>query len=514
MSLGQTDAVTTLEQALNANRERHFHATTRQQKIACRKEDRRWRRQLAAALREADFSAADARKLATWDPYDQNDKADWFDAEYMFGLTAGFDVVLGNPPYVQLQKEGGKLAWRYKDAGYTTFARTGDIYQLFCEQGCRLLTPQRGLLSYITSNSWLRAQYGKSTRRYFAEQHTPLRLLEMGKDVFESTIVDTCILIARQGKSDTTGKAIDMDRLPDKSFPPAERLWGQFRPQADKPWSALSAIEQPIMDKMAAAGTPLKDWEVKINFGIKTGYNTAFIIDDATRQALVAADENSDEIIKPILRGRDIQRFQAKWAGLWLIDTHNGYGDVPAINVDDYPAIKSHLDGFYPRLKKRQDKGRTPYNLRSCAYHEDFNKEKLFWMHMSPRGRFSYSKSNTLCNQKAYIVTGNSLKYLCAILNSMLITWLVKNTAVTTGMGLTQWDKFVVERLPIPKITAAEQRSFVRLVERILRAKAADPAADTREWEAELDRLVYALYGLTAGEIAAVEGQVTGQAAR
>ncbi len=514
MSLGQTAAVTGLEQALNANRERHFHATTRQQKLACRRADQRLRRQLAAALREADFSAADARKLARWDPYDQNDKADWFDAEYMFGLTAGFDVVIGNPPYVQLQKEGGKLARRYQDAGYTTFARTGDIYQLFCEQGCRLLTPQWGLLSFITSNSWLRAQYGQSTRRYFAEQQTPLRLLEMGKDVFENTIVDTSILIARQGKSDTTGKAIDMDRLPDKSFPPAERLWGPFRPPSDRPWSALSAIEQPIMGKMAAAGTPLKDWDVSINYGIKTGYNTAFIIDDATRQALVAADEQSDEqsdkqsdeIIKPILRGRDIQRYQAQWANLWLIDTHNGYGDVPAINVDDYPAIKSHLDGFYPRLKKRQDKGRTPYNLRSCAYHEDFAKEKLIYMDMSSQGRFSYSDTEMYNNDKAYILTGHSLKYLCAVLNSTLITWMMKNTALTTGMGVTQWKKFAVERLPIPKITVAEQRPFVRLVDRILRAKAADPAADTGEWEAEIDRLVYALYGLSDEEVAAVAG--------
>ena len=183
----------------------------------------------------------------------------------------------------------------------------------------------------------------------------------------------------------------------------------------------------------------------------------------------------SAEIIKPVLRGRDIQRYQAQWAELWLIDTHNGYGDVPPINIDDYPAIKDHLNGYYERLALRQDKGRTPYNLRNCAYHAQFMKEKLFWMHMSPRGRFAYSDSEIYCNQKAFFLTGHSLKYLCAILNSTLVTWLIRNMAVTTGMGLTQWDKFVVERISIPIIAVSEQRQFVHLVESILSAKADSP---------------------------------------
>ena len=503
-----------LERQLLENRERHFHATTRRKKLEYKKKDKSLREELAKTLEGIGFPADDANKIAQWDPYDQNAKADWFDAEYMFGNRDGFDVAIGNPPYVQLQKNGGALGKRYKDAGFETFARTGDIYQLFYEKGCQLLTPSSGLLAYITSNSWLRAEYGKPLRRYFAERHTPLRLLEMGKDVFANAIVDTSVLIARSGKSDEIGKAVDMDRLPDTGthhyspLPPDESQWGELRPNGAMPWSILSPVEQSVMDKMEAVGTPLKEWDVTINYGIKTGYNDAFVIDDATRQALIAEDPKSAEIIKPILRGRDIQRYQAEWAELWLIDLHNGYGDVPAVNMDDYPAIKNHLDGFYPQLKKRQDKGRTPYNLRNCAYHEDFAKEKLFWMDMSNRGRFAYSDSEMYCNNKGFIMTGESLKYLCALLNSALITWLMKNTARTTGVGLTQWEKFAVERLPIPQIPAAKQRPFVRLVDSILEAKDADPQADTSELEAEIDRLVYGLYGLTAGEIGAVERAV------
>ena len=102
--------------------------------------------------------------------------------------------------------------------------------------------------------------------------------------------------------------------------------------------------------------------------GITTGRNEAFIIDNQTKEALVAEDPKSAEILKPALRGRDIHRYQADWVGLWLIDTHNGYEDIPAIDVDEYPAVKSHLDNFYARLERRYDKGRTPYNLRNCTY--------------------------------------------------------------------------------------------------------------------------------------------------
>ena len=128
-------------------------------------------------------------------------------------LNGGFDVVIANPPYVQLQRNSGELANLYQNVGYTTFARTGDIYQLFYERGFQLIKSEGGLLAYVTSNSWLKAEYGKTTRRYFAERHTPLYLLELGKDVFESAIVDSCVLIARAGRHDAITKAIDLARI-------------------------------------------------------------------------------------------------------------------------------------------------------------------------------------------------------------------------------------------------------------------------------------------------------------
>ena len=423
----------------------------------------------------------------------------------VFAERQGFDVAIANPPYVQLQRDGGRLANLYRGIGYVTFTRTGDIYQLFYERGCQLLRPTLGLLTYITSNSWLKAEYGKSQRRYFSQKHTPLLLLELGKDVFESAIVDSVVMMLREGGQGETFPAVDMDRVGASEIPPSPGLWGQARPEGDAPWIILSSVEWSALDRMLAKGTPLKDWDLKINRGIVTGLNKAFIIDNATRDKLIASDPKSAEIIKPVLRGRDIRRFEMNWARLWLINTHNGYADVPAICIDDYPSIKEHLDSFFPDLSNRQDKGKTPYNLRNCAFYEEFAREKLFWMDMSPIGRFAYSDTEMYCNDKGFLLTGQSLKYLCAVLNSYITTWVLRNNALTTGMGLIQWKKFVVERLPIPKVTAAKQRPFVQLVDQILEAKDADPNADTSELENEIDRLVYDLYGLTDEEKTAVE---------
>ena len=256
---------------------------------------------------------------------------------------------------------------------------------------------------------------------------------------------------------------------------------------------------------MWSVGTPLKDWSVSINSGIKTGYNKAFLIDYRTKEELLAQDPKSAEILKPVLRGRDIQRYLTPSVDHWLIDTHNGFGEASPVNVENYPAVKSHLDGHFPALENRGDKGETPYNLRDCAYYEDFAQEKLVWIELVDRGRFTYDDSGLFCANTAYILSGHSIKYLCALLNSTPTTWFMNNTALTSGMGATRWIKSFVETIPIPKVSSTKQRPFVRLVDEILEAKDTNPDVDTAELEQEIDRLVYDLYELTDEEIAAVE---------
>ncbi len=438
------------------------------------------------------------------------------------GRVGGFDIVIANPPYAQLQLAGGRLANLYRDLGYRTFAARGDIYQLFYERGCELLKANGGVLAYITSNSWLRAEYGKRLRRFFGNRHTPLRWLDLGKDVFDSAIVDSGVLLLRTGGGEGAPfPAVDMDRLQGVGFPPEEEQWGRIRPDSDAPWSILSLTEQRVMEKMRERGTPLAEWDVSINYGIKTGYNEAFIIDDATRQALVAKDPKSAEIIKRILRGRDIRRYQARWVGKWLVLAKFGSHEYLA---SDYPAVHQHLLRHEEKLRNRgqvrysrsgstnRSRGYTGQhhwleldNNPSDQYLELFAKPKLVWIELVDRGRFTYDERGLFCEATTFVMTGQGIKYLCAILNSALVHWILKRIAPTSGMGTPRWKKAYVERIPIPRISDEEQRPFVELVDRILEAKAADADTDVEEWERAIDRLVYDLYGLTADEDTAVE---------
>ena len=245
-------------------------------------------------------------------------------------------------------------------------------------------------------------------------------------------------------------------------------------------------------------------WPNAIYYGIKTGYNPAFIIDSSTRDRLAAEDPRSKEILKPILRGRDIQRYRASWAGLWLIATHNGYGDVPAVSIDEYPAVRRHLDQFYDRLEKRYDKGKTQYNLRNCAYHAEFAAPKLLWIELADRGRFAYDDTGTLAEATAFMLTGAPAKYLCGILNSQLVQWFLQHSAPTSGMGALRWKKAYLLHLPIPDADLDRRQRLISLVDRVLRAKGADSLVDTSDIETEIDQQVFRLFGLNAVEVGAI----------
>ena len=228
-------------------------------------------------------------------------------------------------------------------------------------------------------------------------------------------------------------------------------------------------------------------------------------MDQQTRDALIAEDPRSEEILKPVFRGRDIARYRANWAGLWLIDTHNGYAGVPPIDVDDYPAIKSHLDRFISSLRRRQDKGVTPYNLRNCAYHAHFSGAKLLWRDMADTGCFAYSDTMTFTNDKAFMMTGANLRFLCAILNSSAITWLVSKAGLTTGMGLTQWKKFVVETIPVVQPEPSTLAKVDDAVKNVLTMLEIGDTQAVRELDEMIDRMVVDLYGLTSREVKAMK---------
>ncbi|GBU23865.1 hypothetical protein R83H12_00484 [Fibrobacteria bacterium R8-3-H12] len=260
-------------------------------------------------------------------------------------------------------------------------------------------------------------------------------------------------------------------------------------------WVILSPIEQRIKQKIEKIGTPLKDWDIQINYGIKTGFNDAFIISGEKRKELIKEDPKSDEIIRPILRGRDIKRYGYDFADLWLINTHNGIKEkgIKPINIDDYPAIKKHLDKYYSELEKRQDKGDTPYNLRNCAYTEDFFKQKIMYSELTQGSCFFYDETGDMfILQTGYIIVGNHLHYLLATLNSKLIeTCFRKFYSIELGGTGLRWLKQYVENIPIIK----PSQKIELQIEKLLQEK---------NYQA-IDVLIYELYGLDKEEIEVIE---------
>ena len=414
--------VVNLEQELYNNREKHFHATTRQQKRDCKTEDKRLRAELASELKELGAFADDADNIAQWDIYDQNEIAEWFDPELMFGVTDGFDVVIGNPPYIQLQKDNGRLGNLYQDAGFDTFARTGDIYCLFYEKARQLLK-NKGHVCLITSNKWMRAGYGKKLRDYFVVFTQPVQLLDMGPDVFDAT-VDTNILLFQNIRLDVHAafRAVSLGADFDRQTGNISRYLidngtSMEMPDTGKPWAILSSAEMDLKRKIEAIGKPLKDWDINIYRGIITGCNEAFIIDDAKREQLIEQDPMSAEIIKPLLRGKDIKRYYARPSGFYILAT--GYDlDIPK----RYPAIYEHLETIGEQIDsgiiktkgkglfERDDQGENWWNLRACAYYSEFDKEKMVWKRIGSILRFAYSQHSVFCLDSTCIATGKNVK--------------------------------------------------------------------------------------------------------
>ena len=263
------------KEELKKIRHEHFTAKTTGRKIALRKKDGQLRNDLALLLSNSEVKPEDSMQLAKWNPYDQNEVSPFFDSEWMFNIKDGFDIVLGNPPYIQLQNNSGALAKKYENIDYKTFARTGDIYCLFYERGLELLK-EGGILCYITSNKWMRAGYGEKTRGFFAKNSNPLLLLDFaGVKIFESATVDTNILLLSKGKNE--GKTVcavtnkqNKDSVKNLSvFVRQQHTVCDF--SSSDSWVILSPIEQSIKRKIEAVGTPLKDWDINIYRGVLTG---------------------------------------------------------------------------------------------------------------------------------------------------------------------------------------------------------------------------------------------------
>ena len=463
LKLFKSEEIESIKKELHQIRHLHFSAKSTSTKHRLREKDLALRKKLIELLSdENNFASDDAKQLAEWNPYDQNDTSSFFDPEWMFGVADGFDIVIGNPPYIQLQNNGGELAKLYEGCGYSTFARTGDIYCLFYERGWQLLKKD-GHLCYITSNKWMRAGYGEKTRDFFANKTNPLLLIDFaGVKIFESATVDTNILLfSRSNNQHKTTCAITNKQNKDSVKNLSDFIQQQHTVcdfSTSDSWVILSPIEQSIKRKIEAVGTPLKDWDINIYRGVLTGCNEAFIIDSTKRKEILSncqteeERKRTDELIRPILRGRDIKRYGYVENGLFLINTHNGIkGKLPRIDINDYPAVKAHLDQYWDKISVRSDKGDTPYNLRNCAYLDLFFQPHICWKAVGRNLSFAKVDSGIFLTAPAsFISAGEYNDYLLALLCSDVSKYFIFKNSDTTGAGDIMLNIQSLIKFPIP----------------------------------------------------------------
>ena len=397
---------------------------------------------------------------------------DW-NKEFPFG---GFDVVIGNPPYVQLQTMG-EMSARYEKCGFETYNKSADIYCLFTERGYKLLK-EGGYQSFIMPNKWMLVAYGKQLRAFMAK--TGLRqILNFGDvQIFSDATTYCCIFVTSKREQTDTVKALSVNQETWSGNFDAEvekRFDCDAADFTEKEWIIIPRADNAVLKQMASAGKPLKELAITINLGIKTGCNEIFCIDTPTKERLIAEDPKSAEIIRPLLRGRDVSAYYGEWKGLWQIFTHNGVKEtgLPPIDIDNYPAVKKWLDRDYEKLRKRDDKGDTPYNLRNCVYIDDFDKPKIVYPEITKFFPFNFDTEGFVCINTAFIITANdesvSLPYLLAVLNSRFAKlWITFNCPELMG-NTRKINKVYFENFPIPAASPDETAALAALAEERVR---------------------------------------------
>ena len=504
-SLFEQDVIE-LQEKLRKVRHEHFMAKTVYQKTKLRDQDKQLREELVELLKSDNVIASEnAYQMAQWNPYDQNGKSPFFDPKWMFGIDNGFDLVIGNPPYIQLQAEKGRLARMYAQCRYETFNRTGDIYCLFYERGNQLLK-KGGALCYITSNKWMRANYGVELRNYLTTKTNPKQLIDFREThVFESATVMTNILLFQNNnyQKEVVSTQIKEDfKDPGTLLEYVEGHHMICKFEGHDSWAIISDLIRNLKRKVELKGTLLEDWDIEINYGIKTGYNKAFVISSETRDEILNHCTNKEEqirtedLIRPVLRGKDVRKYGSNWANskMYLINTHNGLrGKTKRIDVDNYPAVKMFLDTHYSKLAKRVDKGDTPYNLRNCAYIEEFNKPRIIYPEITKYMPFYYVEGIVYATNTCYILSGKHISYLTAFLNSSLFKFCFKETFTVLFGGARRMLKFHFEKLPILEVDDATDTEFHELVLDIQNEYSNEKAK-------AIDQRIFDLYGLTQEE--------------
>ena len=465
---------------------------------------------------------AEANRIADWDAYDQNAVADFFEPEWMFNVKEGFDIAIGNPPYIRHEKimHLKPALQKYFDHFFTS---TADISVYFYKCAAELLC-EGGFLTYICTNKFLRSDYGENLRQFLTTEMSPQVLLDLGNVPVFKAAVDTCITLMKRDipkdnhslRAATLREASDNfiigDMFEKQSFPV------ELANLSSDVWAIAPPNAQTLLKKLRNTGKPF--YEViqgKFYFGIKTGHNEAYIIDANTRESLIDADDGSNELIKPLLRGKNLSRWKAdshneylitiassanrKWA--WSNSTNTS--DAEIIFKETYPAIFDYLSRFQEKLVERADQGMFYWELRSCSYYSVFEKPKFIYPDISPSMRACYDTDGIFGEATTFCIPSTDFSML-AILNSQLFDWYARYKFQTlkdpwTG-GSLRYKITYMKHVPIADRTPEQKAEISELVEQILE----DPEGENvRDLERQINNMVYRLYGLSHKEIRLIE---------
>ena len=479
-----------IEKTLQEVRHDYFAVQTRQKKLALQKKDKKLREQLAEELiRSAGTDQVTSRNLAEWDPYDPRVSAEFFEPIWMFdrSIADGFDVVIGNPPYIQIQKfpKAQKDIWVTQE--YETYEATADIYCLFYERGSALLR-EGGHLCYITSNKWMRAGYGEKLRDYLSSSVNTTAVLDFGMaQNFGAATTYTCIV--NLTKEQSGGRTISCYAADDRAAmsDPATYFRGNSAIQKGlgaSPWVVLSKERQRIKSLVEAQGVPLEDWDIKIYRGVLTGFNDAFYITTEQRDALIAEDPACEDFIVPLLRGRFVERYATNWDGTWMIATFPAFGYDPGRLP--HPIVK-HLSAYKQRLDPKPRgwsggrwSGRKAGSYRwfetqdSIGYHEEFFKPKIIYQEIAVSMPFYYDENHFYMDTTCFMMTSptEGLAYLTALFNSSLFRCCFKSNFPEYSGNASRMKKIFFDKIPIKKPSEDEALLFEKLVSVVQQAKA------------------------------------------
>ncbi len=407
----------------------------------------------------------------------------WF--KHVFD-RGGFDIVIGNPPYRQLQKMGDETDV-LEAVGYETFTRMGDLYCLFFEQGSKLIR-QGGHLCFITSNKWMRADYGRALRKYLTEKVNSKLLIDFGNvQVFETATVDTSILLFSRERSEYRLDAcrINLDYRKGSSL---QAYFAMNRIELNdlnnNTWIVTERSSFDIKWNVEKQGVPLKDWKIEINYGLKTGLNQAFVLNGKTRMSLLEQDSKTADILKPLLRGKDIIKFYPDYQDYWLlfIPWHFPLQDQPGISGPSKEAEKLFAGQYraaFDHLKKYKsellDRNAAEVGIRyewyalqrwGANYWSDFERPKIIYPNMTKYMGFSYDEdTHFYSNDKSFIMVGESLKYLCAFLNSRLFRFCFSDNFPELQGGTRELRKVFFDKIPVKRIAKEKERFFDVIVD-------------------------------------------------